>query len=383
MAKPKPAAASAPLLIELLTEELPPKALAGLGRVFADEIFNGLERHHLAQRDATGCKVFATPRRLAVLIPGVRAIAPDRSSEVDGPSLKAPPQAVAGFARKHGVTVSDLGQRETPKGAVYVARVHATGAKLDAVLADVLNEALKKLPIPKTMRWGSGDAQFVRPVHGLLLVHGAKALKLAEPVLGFAGGTTRTRGHRFLAKAEVSVGNAADYEAILERDGCVVASFEQRRERIHKALEKKAGGAKILSDDALLDEVTALVEWPEVLQGAFDEEFLVVPQECLVLSMRQHQRYFPLADARGTLAPRFLVVSNMPPSRSGAIVRGNERVLRARLSDAKFFYDQDRRERLERRVPGLATVVFHNKLGSQLERVERIQLLTGRIAHDL
>ncbi len=382
MAKPKPAAASAPLLIELLTEELPPKALAGLGRVFAEEICNGLERHRLAQRDA-GCEVFATPRRLATLIPEVRAVAPDRSSDVDGPSLKAPPQAVAGFAKKHGLAVSDLGQRETPKGTVYVARVHATGARLDAVLAGVLNEALKKLPIPRTMRWGSGDAQFVRPAHGLLLMHGAKPLKLAEPVLGFAGGTTRTRGHRFLSQGEISIRNASEYEAILERDGRVVAGFDQRGQRIRKALEKKAGGAKLLSDDALLDEVTALVEWPEVLEGAFDEEFLAVPQECLVLSMRQHQRYFPLADARGRLQPRFLVVSNMPQSRSGAIVRGNERVLRARLSDAKFFYDQDRKERLENRVPRLATVVFHNKLGSQLERVERVQLLTGRIAHDL
>jgi glycyl-tRNA synthetase beta chain len=383
MAKAMPAAISDTLLIELLTEELPPKALMGLGRIFADEVLNGLVQHQLKQRDPTGRDVFATARRLATLVPDVFVAAPDRSSEVSGPPVKAPPEAVAGFARKHGVAVAELEQRETAKGSVYVARVHLKGARLALVLAGILNEALKKLPIPKAMRWGSGDAQFVRPVHGLLVMHGAKSLKLSEPVLGFTGGTNRTRGHRFIGKSEVTIRNAGDYETILERDGRVIASFERRRERIRKQLENKAGRARKLSDDALLDEVTALVEWPEVLAGSFAEEFLVVPQECLVLSMRQHQRYFPLADARGKLLPRFLVVSNMPQSRSGAIVRGNERVLRARLADAKFFYDQDRKERLESRVPRLATVVFHNKLGSQLERVERVQLLTGRIAHDL
>jgi glycyl-tRNA synthetase beta chain len=383
MATAKPAAAADTLLVELLTEELPPKALSGLARIFADEVFNGLVQHQLKLRDSTGRQVFATPRRLATLLPDVLLTAPDRHSEVSGPSVKAPADAVAGFARKHGVPVSDLEQRETPKGNVYVARVHSKGARLDAVLAGILNEALRRLPVPKAMRWGSGEAQFVRPVHGLVVLHGTKALKLTDSVIGFAGGTNRTLGHRFLGKPQVLVRNAADYESILERDGRVIAGFERRRDRIRKALEGKAGKARILSDDALLDEVTALVEWPEVLAGGFDEEFLVVPQECLVLSMRQHQRYFPLADAGGKLLPRFLLVSNMPASRSGAIVHGNERVLRARLADAKFFYDQDRKERLESRVPRLGTVVFHNKLGSQLERVERIQLLTGRIAHDL
>jgi glycyl-tRNA synthetase beta chain len=383
MARAKPAAAADTLLIELLTEELPPTALVSLGQIFADEIFNGLVQHQLKLRDFAGRQVFATPRRLATSIPEVLIAAPDRHGEVSGPPAKAPPEAVAGFARKHGVAVSDLGQRETPKGTVYVARVHTRGAKLDAVLAGIVNEALKRLPIPKAMRWGSGDAQFVRPVHGLLVIHGAKPLKLSESVLGFTGGTRRTRGHRFMGKPSVTIRNAAEYERALERDGRVVAGFDRRKERIRKALEKKAGKARILSDDVLLDEVTALVEWPKVLGGAFDEEFLVVPQECLVLSMRQHQRYFPLADENGKLLPRFLVVSNMPASGSGAIVRGNERVLRARLADAKFFYDRDRRERLEVRVPRLSRVVFHNKLGSQLERVERVQLLTGRIAHDL
>jgi len=383
MAKAKAAPAGDNLLIELLTEELPPKALATLARAFADEVFNGLVQHQLKPRTFEGRKIFATPRRLATFIPDVLTAAPDRNIEVNGPPVKAPPEAVAGFARKQGVAVSDLEQRDTPKGPAYVARVHMKGARLDAVLADVLSDALKKLPIPKVMRWGSSDVQFARPVHGLLVMHGTKPLKLTAPVLGFTGGTNRTRGHRFLGKPQIAVHDAAEYEAVLEREGRVIADFERRRTRIREQLGKKAAKARILSDDALLDEVTALVEWPEVIEGSFDEDFLVVPQECLVLSMRQHQRYFPLADARDRLQPRFLLVSNMPQSRSGAIARGNERVLRARLADAKFFYDQDRKERLESRVPRLATVVFHNKLGSQLERVERVQLLTGRIAHDL
>src|SRR4051812_46107723 len=181
MAKPKPAAAADALLVELLTEELPPKALTGLARIFADEVFNGLVQQQLKPRESEGRQVFATPRRLATVIPGVLAAAEDRSSEVSGPPAKAPPEAVAGFARKHGVAVSGLEQRETPRGVVYVARVHVKGARLDAVLAGILNEALKKLPIPKAMRWGSGDAQFVRPVHGLLVMHGAKPLELSEP----------------------------------------------------------------------------------------------------------------------------------------------------------------------------------------------------------
>jgi glycyl-tRNA synthetase beta chain len=383
MARAKTPAAADTLLIELLTEELPPKALTTLARIFADEVSNGLALAQLVARSPHERRIFATPRRIATLIPGVLAVAPDRETEASGPPAKAPAEAVAGFARKHGVAVSDLQQRETPRGPVYVARVHSKGARLDAVLAGILNDALRRLPIPKAMRWGAGEAQFVRPVHGLLVLHGAKVLRLGEPVLGFAAGTNRTRGHRFLGKPGVSIRSAAEYEAQLERDGRVIADFERRRDRIRKDLHRSAAKARILSDDALLDEVTALVEWPEVLAGGFDEEFLVVPQECLVLSMRQHQRYFPLADASGKLLPRFLLVSNMPPSRSGAIVRGNERVLRARLADASFFYDQDRKERLESRVPRLGTVVFHNKLGTQLERVERIQLLAGRIAHDL
>jgi glycyl-tRNA synthetase beta chain len=389
MTKAKAVGAADSLLIELLTEELPPKALGTFDLNFYSSIVEDLVKLQLVSPTVVPTH-FATPRRLAVVVPAVSAKQPEQKVERKGPSVSAgfdaagkPTAALLGFAKSCGVPAEQLERGKDAKGEYFVFRRVKPGESLSHHLPAILQKAIKKLPAPKVMRWGEGDTEFVRPVHGLLVMHGAKPLKLPESVLGFDGGTDRTRGHRFLAKSQVRIRNAGEYEKILERDGRIIADFERRKERIRKELEKKAGSAQILSDDALLDEVTALVEWPEVLEGSFDEDFLVVPQECLVLSMRQHQRYFPLADARGRLQPRFLLVSNMPQSRSGAIVRGNERVLRARLADAKFFYDQDRKERLESRVPRLGTVVFHNKLGTQLERVERIQLLTGRIAHDL
>lgn len=374
--------ASASLLVEILTEELPPKSLPQLAQCFADEVFNGLVQYQLKLRDSTGRRIFATPRRLATLVPEVTAVAEDRSSEVSGPSVKAPPEAVAGFARKHGVAISDLEQRETPKGTVYVAHVRLKGAVLKAVLADIVNDALKKLPIPKLMRWGTSDAQFVRPVHGLLMMHGSKAV--AGEVLGMSS-ANRTLGHRFLSAKPIVFKHAGEYERVLRKDGKVEPDLAERKRKIIEQLAKAAGrGVDLVAGDALLDEIAALVEWPVVFEGTFDRGFLEVPPECLVLSMQQHQKYVPLRDKKtGALLPRFLFVSNLETKDPRDIVRGNERVLRARLADAKFFYDQDRRQRLESRVPRLAGVVYHNKLGSQLERVERIQLLAGKIARDL
>lgn len=389
MAKAKAVGTADSLLIELLTEELPPKALKTFDFNFYDSIREDLVKLQFAAPTVVPSH-FATPRRLAIVVPAVRAKQPEQNVERKGPSVAAgldpagkPTPALLGFAKSCGTPVERLERAKDAKGEYFVFRSVNPGESLARHLPAILQKAIKRLPAPKVMRWGAGETQFVRPVHGLMIIHGAKPLELSESVLGFDGGADRTRGHRFLAKSQVRIRSAGEYERILERDGRVIADFERRKGLIRKELEKKAGSAQILSDDVLLDEVTALVEWPEVLEGRFDEDFLVVPQECLVLSMRQHQRYFPLADARGKLQPRFLLVSNMPQSKSGAIVRGNERVLRARLADAKFFYDQDRKQRLESRVPRLGTVVFHNKLGTQLERVGRIQLLTGRIAHDL
>lgn len=379
MAKQKAAnPMSASLLVELLTEELPPRALPLLAKVFSDEVGNGLIRYQLKQR-VPNWQQFATPRRLAVLVPDVLPTAQDRSTEISGPSTKAPAEAVAGFARKHGLDAKALEQRETPKGLVYVARVILKGALLHTTLAEIVGEAIRKLPIPKVMRWGAGEFEFVRPLHGLVMLHGSRVVP--GEVLGVKS-SNRTLGHRFLSSGPLIIPHADKYEEVLRTKGRVTAAFSTRHDEILSALGKAAGkDAKLVASNALLDEITALVEAPAVLSGEFSPQFLDVPQECLVLSMQQHQKYVPLCDkASSQLLPRFLFVSNVDAKDSSEIIRGNERVLRARLSDAKFFYDQDRKVSLETRVPRLGNVVYHRKLGSQLERVERIQLLAGRIA---
>ncbi len=368
------------LLVELLTEELPPKALPLLSKFFADEVANGLVRYQLKPR-VPDWKSFATPRRLAVIVPDVIAAGEDRSTEISGPSIKAPPEAVAGFAKKQGVEVGELGQQETPKGKVYVARVVLKGASLDAVLPEIVAQAAKKLPAPKLMRWGDGDIQFARPVHGLVMLHGTRVVP--GVVMG-AASSNGTLGHRFLSASGIVLKHARDYERVLRDKGKVIVDFGERRVEIVRQLEKVASGAQLVADDALLDEIAALVEAPAVYGGEFSPEFLAVPEECLVLSMRQHQRYVPLRDeATGKLLPRFLFVSNIETREPREIIHGNERVLRARLSDARFFYDQDRKTRLEARVARLANVVYLNKLGSQLDRVERIRKLAGAIAREL
>lgn len=370
------------LLVELFTEELPPVSLPLLSQFFADEVFNELVRYQLKLRDFAGRKIFATPRRVATVVPNVFSVTADRPSEVPGPSVNASPDEIAGFARKYGVMVSGLKQRDTPKGKVYIAEVILKGVSLSAVLVNIINNVLKKLPIAKIMRWGDGDAQFVRPVHGLVMLHGSKVVP--GKVLGLDSGN-RTRGHRYLGKSEITLSNADVYEAKLRDEGFVIADFAVRRAEIERQLlaEAKRLGALLVDYQELLDEVTALVEWPMVYSGTFDKSFLDLPQECLELSMKHHQRYFPLEDKAGKLLQCFLMVSNLDSASPRNIIHGNERVLHARLSDAKFFYDQDLKVRLEQRVPKLASVVYHNKLGSQLERVERIQLLAGKVARQI
>ncbi len=371
----------ATLLVELLTEELPPKSLIRLAGAFSQAILLQLGDRGLAPSGATAT-FLATPRRLAAKISRVLDVAPDRTSELSGPSTKAPEQAVAGFARKAGVEPSRLERRTTPKGEVYFARVMTKGAVLQDVLASILAEVLKSLPIAKVMRWGSGEAQFVRPVHGLVMMHGDRVVPGA--VLGIAA-SAETRGHRFMGKGVVRLDHADQYEARLAEQGMVIADFGVRRSEIERQLGEAAAreGGSLGEHGDLLEEVTALVEHPSVYVGRFDPAFLDVPQECLILTMRQNQKYFPLFDASGRLQPKFLIVSNMRVDDPHHIIRGNERVVRPRLEDARFFYDQDRKTRLEDRVPQLARVVYHNKLGTQLERVERIQLLAGEIARAL
>ena len=370
----------APLLVEILTEELPPKSLRALSEAFLQALCKSLLAAGLAGKP--GGKPFATPRRLAVLIAGVSAAAPDRESELSGPSTKAPEQAVAGFARKAGVALDKLERRGTPKGEVYVARVKLKGAVLREMLPAAVQDALRSLPIPKLMRWGAGEAQFVRPVHGVVMLHGEGLIDGA--VLGIRAGR-ETAGHRFMGAPRIALRSADEYEKRLAGEGMVMADFAARRADIERQLAEAAAraGARLGEHADLLDEVTALVEHPSVYAGSFDPRYLQVPQECLILTMRQNQKYFPLFDASGRLQPRFLIVSNMRVDDASRIIGGNERVVRPRLEDARFFYEQDRKTRLESRVPQLGRVVYHGKLGTQLERVQRIQLLAGRIARAL
>jgi glycyl-tRNA synthetase beta chain len=372
-------AEKATLLVELRTEELPPKSLRALSEVFAERVLEALAKARLAAADAP-LKVYATPRRLAFSIAEVAPSAAGRETEVTGPSAAAPAQAIAGFARKHGLSPEQLERRDTPKGPVMLARVKLKGAVLDEMLAGALEDALKALPIPKLMRWGSGDAQFVRPVHGLILLHGERVVP--GSVLGIASGRS-TAGHRFMGSDDIGFSSADEYETRLETEGKVIASFAARRAEIDRQL--KAAAVKESADLGgyadLLDEVTALVEFPQVYAGGFDRAFLEVPAECLILTMRQNQKYFPLFDGKGHLLARFLIVSNMRVDDPRAIVTGNERVVRPRLEDARFFFNQDRKVRLEDRVPELARVVYYrDRLGTQLDRVRRIQSLGVRIA---
>jgi len=369
------------LLVELLTEELPPKSLKELSDAFASKLFFELNKDRFLG-DGAAVRALATPRRLGVLISNTKDRSADSEKDVQGPPVTAAPQAVAGFAKKNRVAVEALKKAPGPRGEIYVAHVRTAGQPLSDMLALEVEAALKSLPIPKVMRWSSGDAQFVRPVHGLVMLHGSKVVP--GEVLGLKSGN-RTKGHRFMGKGDIALASAGEYEKKLLEDGMVIVDFNKRKAQIDRQLQaeaKKQGGA-LGEYQGLLDEVTALVEHPSVYVGEFDQAFLAVPPECLILTMRQHQKYFPLFDATGKLTRKFLIVSNMQVADPRHIIGGNQRVVRPRLEDARFFFDQDRKTRLEERVPRLAKVVYHNKLGSQLERTQRVKLLAGKIARAL
>ncbi|TMH38403.1 MAG: glycine--tRNA ligase subunit beta [Betaproteobacteria bacterium] len=378
--KPARAPATASLLVELLTEELPPKSLRVLCEAFAEQLVTEIVRHRLKDRVPTK-EVFATPRRLAVLIQDVRAQGLDAEHEAEGP-VSSNGRAVEGFAKRHNIAPASLERRQTPKGEIVVAHLKMPGVTLDAVLPSIVDKIVKKLPVSKIMRWGDGDAQFVRPVHGLVLMHGRHVV--SGNVLGVPAGNT-TNGHRFMGATSIRLSSADEYEAKLRKDGHVIADFATRKSEIDKQVQAEAKRQKASLGDYedLLDEVAALVEFPAVYAGQFDASFLEVPHECLILTMRQNQKYFPLFSPDGKLLPKFLIVSNMRVDDPRPIVGGNERVIRPRLEDARFFFNQDLKTRLEARVPQLAKVVFHSKLGSQLERMQRIKLLAGEIARSL
>lgn len=386
---------TASLLIELLTEELPPKALPRLGDAFATAIAQRLVADGLCAADAP-VSAFATPRRLAVHIGAVMTQAPSRERQEKllpvAIALDAQGQATAPLVKKLaslGVTLTSPHQLDglervhDGKQEVFYYRHTAPGMSLTESAQAALEEAIAKLPIPKVMTYQrrNGDTvKFVRPAHGLLALHGRTVVPLTA--LGLAAGNT-TRGHRFHGDTSLTIPNADDYATLLSTQGKVIASFARRREQIARALMDKAAPDRAVMPDALLDEVTALVEWPEVLEGRFEKEFLSVPQECLILTMQQNQKYFAITDAQDRLTHRFLLVSNIASKDPQVVISGNERVLRARLSDAKFFYDQDRKKSLASRIEGLAAVVYHNKIGHQRQRIDRLAQLSGRWAGPL
>jgi glycyl-tRNA synthetase beta chain len=386
------AAASAPLLVELFTEELPPRALERLGDAFCEGLVEGLRQRGLA---GEGVQVdgFATPRRLAARVAAVATLAADRSVEVKGPSVKVgldaaglPTQALLKWAGKQSAPIESLTRASDGKQECFWYRSTVRGESLEAVIDAVIEHALSKLPIPKAMQYQLADGRttvsFVRPVHGLLVLHGARLLEAS--VLGLRSGRA-THGHRFQCEGPIEIADAGAYEETLETRGRVLASFDARRARIESMLrERSAALGASLGDEAqvapLLDEVTALVEWPAVYVGEFEREFLQVPQECLILTMRTNQKYFPLFEPGGRLLPKFLIVSNMEVDDPRFIVDGNQRVVRPRLADARFFFEQDKKTTLAARVARLGSVVYHAKLGSQGERVERIRAIARDVA---
>ena len=399
------------LLVELFVEELPPKALKKLGDAFASVLADQLKALGLAPADAT-VTAFASPRRLAAHVTGVLAQAPD--SELlqklvplsvglkDGQVTDALRKRLAKEGRAHLADLwpnaidgpDELLVQGDGKTEAFFLRGLSRGSSLLGGLQTALDEALAKLPIPKVMSYqleadcelpGWSSVHFVRPAHGLVALHGSAVVPVK--VLGLTAGNA-TQGHRFEATVSPVVLKDADsYAATLAQDGAVIASFADRKTEIARQLAaaaaKVGGGCRPIEDDALLDEVTALVERPNVLVCAFEQQFLDVPQECLILTMKANQKYFPLLDAQGRLTHQFLVVSNITPDDASAVIGGNERVVRPRLADAKFFFDQDRKKTLASRVEGLGRVVYHNKLGTQGERVERVRAIARAIGQQL
>ncbi len=388
------------LLVELFVEELPPKALQKLGDAFAGVLFEQLKTQGLTLATSDFI-AYASPRRLAVLISNVQAKAADRELEQKlmpvSVGLDANGQATPALLKKLNAlgagaeAVAQLQRKPDGKAEALFYKSMVNGASLVEGLQRALDEAIAKLPIPKVMSYqlaqdcelpGWSSVNFVRPAHGLVALHGDAIVPVKA--LGLRAGRD-TRGHRFEAQKEViSLAHAQDYASLLASQGAVIASFTERRAAIVQQLQAAAlavgGGARPIEDAALLDEVTALVERPNVLTCSFEKEFLAVPQECLILTMKANQKYFPLLDAQGKLTHQFLVVSNIQPADASAVIQGNERVVRPRLADAKFFFDQDRKKSLASRVDGLAKVVYHNKLGTQGERTERVRALARGIA---
>jgi glycyl-tRNA synthetase beta chain len=368
------------LLIEIGTEELPPLALANLSQVFESNIIQQLSGLGFTGLES---KRYATPRRLAVIIKNLPLQQPDQEIERRGPAVNAPPQAIEGFARSCNVDVSQLQRLKTDKGEWFYYKTRQPGAATREKIPAIVTEALAKLPIPKRMRWGSGEAEFVRPVHWIVLLLGNEVID--AHILGTAAGN-KTYGHRFYHPMAIVLKTPGDYVAALKK-AKVIADATERREKIAEqvlATSKKIGGRINLEEkSALLDEVTALVEWPVSLGCRFDEHFLEVPAEALVSTMESNQRYFALYDKSGKLLPDFIVICNIDSRKVDRVREGNERVIRPRFADAAFFWEQDKKQPLESLNERLKTVVFQSKLGSVYDKASRIATLGAKIAQGL
>ncbi len=370
-------------LVEIGTEELPPKALRSLAESFAANLTAELDAANLAHGKV---EWFAAPRRLAVKVSNLSAAQADREVEKRGPAIaqafdaegKAT-KAAEGWARGCGITVDQADRLVGDKGEWLVYRAHVKGESAQALLPAMIATSLQKLPIPKLMRWGDSDVQFVRPVHTVTLLLGDELIP--GTILGIDSART-IRGHRFMGEPEFTIDNADQYPQILAERGKVIADYEQRKATIKQGAEKAAaeiGGIADLSD-SLLEEVTSLVEWPVVLTAKFEEKFLAVPAEALVYTMKGDQKYFPVYDAANKLLPNFIFVANVESKDPQQIISGNEKVVRPRLADAEFFFNTDRKKRLEDNLPRLETVLFQKQLGTLRDKTDRIQALTGWIA---
>lgn len=373
------------LLVEIGTEELPPKALKGLSDSFTENLSNLLK-----ENDFTFAKVksYASPRRLAVQVFELASQQADKVVEKRGPAVNVafddagnPTKAAEGWARGNGITVAEAERLVTDKGEWLLYKAEVQGQPLAEVLPELVATALKKLPIPKPMRWGSGSAQFIRPVKTITMLYGAE---LVPGTILDVSSNTHIQGHRFHAPQGTTLKRADDYEAALE-SVWVIGDFAKRREIIVTGINKLANelGGHVVEDTDLIDEVTALVEWPVALSASFDKAFLSVPKEPLIVTMKDDQRYFPLEDEQGQLLPAFIFITNIKSKDPAQIISGNEKVVRPRLADAQFFFEADKKVKLADRVDGLANILFQKQLGSIKDKSDRIAAVAGAIANDL
>lgn len=373
------------LLVEIGTEELPPKALKGLSNAFTENLSSLLKEHDF---EFEAVQSFATPRRLAVQVQRLTSQQADKVVEKRGPAVNVafdengkPTKAAEGWARGNGITVADAERLVTDKGEWLLYKAAVKGQPLAEVLPELVRTALKKLPIPKPMRWGDGDAQFIRPVKTITMLYGDELI--AGTVLDVAS-NNHLLGHRFHAPQGTQLKHADDYEAALEKVW-VVADFDKRRQLIVDGIKELANklGGHVVNDEALIDEVTALVEWPVALSAQFDEQFLAVPKEPLIVTMKDDQRYFPLEDSQGQLLPAFIFITNIESKDPQQIISGNEKVVRPRLADAQFFFETDKKTPLAERVDGLANILFQKQLGSIKDKSDRIAKVAAAIATKL